>query len=49
MLKNCSSCGMQTRAYSEFPAPDGDGKIVRCSHCRQISTPYRTPGGLIGP
>ncbi|VVB57716.1 Uncharacterised protein [uncultured archaeon] len=49
MLKNCSSCGVQTRQYAEFPAPDTGEMIVRCTHCRKISNPYRTPAGLIGP
>ena len=49
MLKNCSSCGVQTREYAEFPSPDSEEKVVRCKHCRKISNPYLTPGGLVGP
>lgn len=48
MLKNCSTCGKQTREYSEFPVPTGTEKVVRCKHCRQISAPYSV-GGVQGP
>ncbi len=40
MLKNCVTCGKQTREYSEFPCAGCGEKIVRCRHCRQISLPY---------
>ncbi len=42
MLKNCSSCGKQTKQYAEFPCPGcGESVIVRCYSCRQISIPYK--------
>ncbi|MBI5159513.1 RNA-binding protein [Candidatus Micrarchaeota archaeon] len=40
-LKNCSSCGKQTRECVEFICPAcGEEKIVRCKHCREIVNPY---------
>ena len=51
MLKNCTTCGSQTKEYSEFPSPyDPSVKIVRCFSCRRISLPYACPStGKIGP
>jgi predicted RNA-binding Zn-ribbon protein involved in translation (DUF1610 family) len=41
-LKNCSSCGKQTKEYTEFPCPVcGEEKIVRCIHCREVVNPYK--------
>jgi len=41
MLKNCQTCGKQTKKYSEFPCVGCGVDIVRCDHCRQISNPYK--------
>ena len=41
MLKNCHTCGKQTKKYAEFPCVGCADKIVRCDHCRQISNPYK--------
>ena len=50
MLKNCVTCGKQTREYSEFPCPECSTKMARCIHCRKISLPYTCPScGKIGP
>lgn len=51
MLKNCTTCGEQTKEYSEFPSPyDTSVKIVRCRDCRKISLPYTCPStGKQGP
>ena len=51
MLKNCTTCGAQTKDYAEFPSPyDPATKIVRCKSCRRISLPYACPtSGKIGP
>ncbi|MBM3229983.1 DUF1610 domain-containing protein [Candidatus Parvarchaeota archaeon] len=51
MLKNCTTCGKQSREYSEFLCPDcGKASIIRCAHCRQISNPYKCPEcGAVGP
>ena len=49
MLKNCESCGMQTSNYSIVVDPDSDATIVRCKHCRQLSTPFKVPSGVQGP
>ena len=51
MMKNCTTCGAQTRDYSEFPSPhDPSVKIVRCFSCRRISLPYVCPStGKAGP
>jgi predicted RNA-binding Zn-ribbon protein involved in translation (DUF1610 family) len=43
MLKNCITCGKQTKSYSEFPCVECGEKIVRCAHCRKISNKYRCP------
>jgi predicted RNA-binding Zn-ribbon protein involved in translation (DUF1610 family) len=50
MLKNCVTCGKQTRDYSEFPCSECGTKMARCKHCRQISLPYACPScGKAGP
>ncbi|VVB98706.1 Uncharacterised protein [uncultured archaeon] len=50
MLKNCVTCGKQTREYSEFPCPECGTKMARCRHCRKISQPYACPScGKQGP
>ena len=50
MLKNCTTCGKQTKDYSKFPCPKCDAEIIRCKHCRQISLPYTCPScGQNGP
>jgi len=41
MLKNCITCGKQTREYAEFPCVECGEKITRCQHCRKISLPYK--------
>lgn len=41
MLKNCVTCGKQTKDYSEFPCPGCGVKMARCKHCRLISNPYK--------
>ncbi|MFH1285213.1 MAG: zinc finger domain-containing protein [Candidatus Micrarchaeota archaeon] len=51
MLKNCTSCGKQTKEYSAFPCPScGEETIVRCKHCREIINPYKCKRcGYAGP
>lgn len=50
MLKNCTTCGKQTKSYSEFPCVECGSNIVRCNHCRMISNKYRcTSCGREGP
>jgi predicted RNA-binding Zn-ribbon protein involved in translation (DUF1610 family) len=50
MLKNCTTCGAQTKEYAEFPSPYNPGeKIVRCRDCRKISRPYKDSTGKEGP
>jgi len=51
MLKNCTTCGKQTKRFAEFPCPAcGEEKIVRCNHCREIVSPYKCPKcGKEGP
>lgn len=50
MLKNCVTCGKQTKVYSEFPCPSCGTKLARCQHCRLISNPYKcNKCGLDGP
>lgn len=49
MLKNCVSCGKQTRDYSLVQDPEGDGTVARCKHCRQLSVVFKTPSGVEGP
>lgn len=50
MLKNCNTCGKQTREYSEVPCVGCGKMLVRCKHCRQISNPYKCPHcGQEGP
>ena len=50
-LKNCNSCGRQTKEYSEFPCPScGEARIVRCQHCRETLNIYKCPKcGREGP
>ncbi|MEM3030475.1 MAG: zinc finger domain-containing protein [Candidatus Micrarchaeia archaeon] len=41
-MKNCYSCGRQTKEYAKFPCPAcGEEGIVRCLHCRETINPYR--------
>ncbi|MFA5108720.1 MAG: hypothetical protein WC492_04275 [Candidatus Micrarchaeia archaeon] len=49
MLKNCTSCGMQTKNYSSIPDAESDGSVIRCKHCRQLSVPYNAPSKTQGP
>ena len=50
MLKNCTTCGKQTKLYSAFPCVECGEQIVRCFHCRKISNPYKCPKcGRDGP
>jgi len=49
MLKNCSTCGIQTANYSLVPDPNGEGNIIRCKHCRQLSAQFKTSSGVVGP
>ena len=51
MLKNCLSCGRQTREYTEFPCVNcGEATVVRCRHCRETNNPYKCPKcGKEGP
>ncbi|PIT84190.1 RNA-binding protein [Candidatus Micrarchaeota archaeon CG10_big_fil_rev_8_21_14_0_10_45_29] len=49
MLKNCSSCGKQTKEYSVVPDPNSSEAIIRCKHCRQLSVQFETPSGVKGP
>jgi|YelNatPaOPRAMG01_1025707.scaffolds.fasta_scaffold03676_18 predicted RNA-binding Zn-ribbon protein involved in translation (DUF1610 family) len=39
-MKTCISCGSLVKDYVEFPCPSCGEKIVRCSHCREISNIY---------
>jgi len=50
-LRNCTTCGKQTKTYVEFPCPAcGEVKIVRCQHCREVVNPYKcTKCGREGP
>ncbi|MEM4208994.1 MAG: hypothetical protein QXV44_02210 [Candidatus Anstonellaceae archaeon] len=48
-LKNCSSCGKQTRHYALIFDPNSNGLVIRCNHCRELSLPYTFPSGLKGP
>lgn len=50
-LKNCSSCGRQTKNYSSFTCPNcGGSPVIRCQHCRETLNKY-TCGkcGNVGP
>lgn len=49
--KTCVSCGRLSNACTNFACPAcGNGKIVRCLHCREISNIYRCPDcGFEGP
>ncbi|MFH0927064.1 MAG: hypothetical protein V1822_00620 [Candidatus Micrarchaeota archaeon] len=49
MLKNCDSCGVQTSNYALVPDPNGDGSVIRCKHCRQLSVSFKTKTGVLGP
>lgn len=49
MLRNCSSCGKQTKDYSLVCDPNSDQQIARCKHCRQLSVSFKTPSGVEGP
>ncbi|MFH1306607.1 MAG: RNA-binding protein [Candidatus Micrarchaeota archaeon] len=51
MLRNCTSCGKQTKEYALVPDPKSESgeTIVRCKHCRQLSVPFKTPSGIDGP
>ncbi|MFH1094643.1 MAG: zinc finger domain-containing protein [Candidatus Micrarchaeota archaeon] len=50
MLKNCFTCGKQTREYAEFPCVNCGKSVVRCKHCAKISNPYKCPScGQDGP
>lgn len=49
MLKNCSSCGKQTREYAIIKDPNTDGEVIRCKHCRSLSINYKFPSGIEGP
>jgi Zn-ribbon RNA-binding protein len=50
MLKNCSTCGKQTKKYSEFGCTSCGAMIARCDHCRLVSNPYKCPKcGVDGP
>jgi predicted RNA-binding Zn-ribbon protein involved in translation (DUF1610 family) len=50
-LKNCSSCGRQTKDYTAFKCPNcGESEIIRCQHCREILNEYVcSKCGLRGP
>jgi predicted RNA-binding Zn-ribbon protein involved in translation (DUF1610 family) len=49
MLKNCDSCGVQASSYALVLDPNGEGNVVRCKHCRQLSLPFKTKSGVVGP
>jgi len=51
ILKNCSSCGRQTKEFAAFPCPAcGEETIVRCRHCRVVNEPFKcTRCGREGP
>lgn len=40
-LRNCSSCGRQTKDYVCFKCPNcGESEVVRCQSCRETLNPY---------
>ncbi|MFH1448268.1 MAG: zinc finger domain-containing protein [Candidatus Micrarchaeota archaeon] len=50
-LKNCSSCGRQTKEYVEFLCPScNQDAIIRCYPCRENRNKYQCKKcGFEGP
>ena len=50
-LKNCNSCGRQTKNFVAFKCPNcGESEIIRCQHCRETLNEFIcTKCGAKGP